>query len=135
MMNNMVKMTDRILNTLYQFIGQSGSFGGFSFNGNYFMKNEDFFAMYRHFIKTGENLLDFYSDCIYLSWDYDSKMEGHGCQIQVLSPDDHIKLSLGINQLEKLNLLDSDTISNIRGMAKLKLREYHLQAKRDRKKK
>lgn len=128
-------MTEKILNTLFQFLGQSGSFEGLTFAGYYNMEYEHFSVMYKHFIETGENLLDVYSDCMHLRWDYDGQMEGHGGQIQVLCPDEYTRLVLGVKQLEKLRLIDSDEIYQVMGMAKIKLREYHLLAEREKKRK
>lgn len=53
---------------LLQFINTSNTFSGFVFNGMYDMDSDVFIKIFKHFIKTGENLLDGYSDIIYLSW-------------------------------------------------------------------
>lgn len=51
-----------------EFIGNSKTFNGIEFSGNYTMKIEHFSEMLYHYIKCGENLLDIYSDVVYNSW-------------------------------------------------------------------
>lgn len=57
------------------FIKESATFNGFTFNGHYTMNNDDFFAMLNYYNETKINLLDDYSRAIYLKWDYENITE------------------------------------------------------------
>jgi hypothetical protein len=51
------------------FIRQSGTFAGFDFAGHYMMPPDNFVAIFKHYLETGENLLDAYSTVKYLLMD------------------------------------------------------------------
>lgn len=51
-----------------KFLKDSTTFGGFTFNGHYTMPTNDFFLMYEYYQSTGINLLDDYSNMIYVEW-------------------------------------------------------------------
>lgn len=53
---------------LKEFVSDSQSFIGMTFNGCYTMDTDVFLDMFSHYIKTGENYLDEYSEMNWLSW-------------------------------------------------------------------
>ena len=57
--------------TMKQFLKQSKTFNGITFSGCYNMPLNHFEAIYFHYLKTNENLLDDYSTVIYKCWDND----------------------------------------------------------------
>jgi len=53
---------------LKEFLSESETLEGISFNGSYNMPYDDFFRLFDHFIKTGECLLDIYTNVTHLLW-------------------------------------------------------------------
>lgn len=53
---------------LKEFVSDSQSFIGITFNGCYTMDTDNFLVMFSHYIETGENYLDEYSEMTWLSW-------------------------------------------------------------------
>lgn len=53
---------------LEKFISSSSSFDSFTFQGCYGMNKSNFIFAFEHFIDTGENFLDEYSELIWLNW-------------------------------------------------------------------
>ncbi len=58
------------MNKLEEFIGNSKTLKGIEFHGNYTMSRHVFMKLLKTFIETGENLLDDYSNYIYLTWEH-----------------------------------------------------------------
>lgn len=52
------------------FIEKSKTFNSFVFNGCYDMDRDVFFRAYEYYQNTGKNILDDFSNMIYLDWDY-----------------------------------------------------------------
>jgi len=63
---------------LLDFVKGSNHFCGFTMYGHFDMPREYFNIAYEHYLKTGENVLDEYSDIIYLSWDIKDFIFGNG---------------------------------------------------------
>lgn len=53
---------------LEKFVNDSQTFAGFTFNGLYTMNTDAFLKMFSHYVETGENYLDEYSEMTWLSW-------------------------------------------------------------------
>ena len=62
------KQADFVVNILKKFLLSSDTFCGITFSGCYDMNMDDFFELLHHYIKTGENNLDIYSEIIHASW-------------------------------------------------------------------
>jgi hypothetical protein len=56
------------LSQLRSFLKESETFAGITFQGMYDMDNECFFDALEHYLDTGENVLDEYSEIQWLSW-------------------------------------------------------------------
>jgi hypothetical protein len=54
------------------FLEKSQTLQGVAFSGNYTMSSDVFLALYSHYEKTGENLLDAYSEVLYAIWEANS---------------------------------------------------------------
>lgn len=54
---------------LKNFIDSSETFGSFTFCGMYDFGYENFFDAFNYYLKTGENVLDEYSDILYTCWE------------------------------------------------------------------
>lgn len=57
------------IDNLEIFVGESKTFGGFTFSGCYTMNNAVFAQLFKHFVETGENCLDDYTAFIHLFWE------------------------------------------------------------------
>ena len=78
------------------FLKGSKTFMGIDFIGNYTMPLSHFFKIYDHYKNTGENLLDDYSECVYLSWDIKEE-----CSFDL---DSFIRKSNSISKIRHLRL-------------------------------
>lgn len=94
------------MSKLNEFISNSKSFNGFEFRGNFTLLNE-FTDMYDIYLRDGVNLLDAYSDYVYLSW---GKMEVNECKTFEECDKLHESLSL----LRKYKLVDPDDLCDAR---------------------
>lgn len=56
------------MENLKKFISQSETFGSFDFSGCYSMRSDVFYSIYDYYLKTNINLLDDYSNMVYLGW-------------------------------------------------------------------
>ena len=54
---------------LREFIESSSQFAGFTMNGLYGISTDEFLIAFRHFVDTGENVLDEHAEIIHLKWD------------------------------------------------------------------
>jgi hypothetical protein len=59
-----------MIDSLREFLKGSKTFAGITFQGMYGMDTETFLGMLKHFVETGENHLDEYSEMTWLSWGY-----------------------------------------------------------------
>ena len=57
------------MRNIKKFVNESETFTGFSFQGEYGMDTDMFIMLFEHYLKTGENFLDVYSELIWLTWD------------------------------------------------------------------
>lgn len=94
------------MSKLNDFIGGSKTFTGFEFKGNYNIVRS-FLLMYDIYLNENINLLDAYSDYIYLSWE---KMEGN--ESKTFEECDRLYNSLSL--LRKYKLVDPDNLSDAR---------------------
>lgn len=62
------------MSKLEDFLNESETFAGVTFNGMYTMPLKAFIMAWEHYKETGENVLDEYSRLVYLSWMDDSRL-------------------------------------------------------------
>ena len=98
-----------------KFLDGSKSFNGIVCSGNYTIPMEHFFVLYNHFKKTGNNLLDAYSDCVYWSWYDDDCTIDHG---------EYNAISESMSQIRALRLPNFDLLIDSRINAKNALKRH-----------
>jgi len=108
------------MSELRQFIGDSKTFNSFVFNGLYSMSSNDFIALYEHFQRTGENLLDSYSRIIYLEWD----IAEHRLHQFMYDDDDYCILLKDLNKLEGASFFSPEKHKYYRDFIVAKYQEY-----------
>lgn len=96
------------MDKLYQFIKGSTTFAGFTFRGNYDMPSDIFIKLYDHYLVTGENHLDTYSELQHALWEIDDSQERTHDYVWCNKMESYISIS------RKLKLFDVDKISEIR---------------------
>lgn len=97
-----------------EFIEGSNTFNGFSFNGCYYMSRDIFFKLLNIYIETGENLLDDYSNYIYLRWENPSIHEPY----YPIDKCDRVGQSL--SNLRRHKIVDPEDLADQRA----KIKEY-----------
>jgi len=110
------------MSKLNEFISESKTFNGFEFIGCYTIKNK-FLMMYDVFLNDGINLLDCYSDYIYLSWIKDLMSE-----YKTYEECDKIGDSLSL--LRRYKICDCDDLADQRARLKIVRNNYqrHLES-------
>ena len=85
---------------MINFLKESSTFGGIYFSGNYDMSLDELGILYNHYEETGENLLDSYSEIIYLSWKKGEQLFMDGARY-----NNTIET---VNKLRQIGLIDTD---------------------------
>jgi hypothetical protein len=112
---------------LQSFVTSSETFNGFTFNGHYNMPEGIFIKLYNHYLTTGENYLDLYSELQYLLWE---KKEGYDYVHDFAECD---KLDQYVSIARRLKLMDHYDLMDIRSYIRecwIRYRDY-LERKRN----
>jgi len=104
--------------TLSRFVGKSKTFDSFSFKGCYGMSLITFTKLFNHFTKTGENLLDAYSEFIYLTWENPEENR------KLYTYDHYEKIDNYLSSIRRLRIVDSEIILQQRDKIKVYRRRY-----------
>ena len=107
------------MHKLEQFVRESTTFNSFVFIGHYDMKIDHFMALYKHYNETGENLLDAYSNFMYLYWDAENKDD------DTISPINFAKQQSYLSKLRKLRIVNPDNLKVARNELRGQLRRYY----------
>lgn len=102
---------------LDRFTREAKTFAGFTFSGLYDIESGDFMIMYQHYIDTGENLLDRYSDVMYLTWE-DSYSSN------VMDEEKYLSINSGINHPIIQSLFPARRIEHCRSLSKKQYDRY-----------
>lgn len=92
---------------LQEFTKKSETFNGFEFSGHYSMSTDLFISLFKHYVETGENCLDDYSEYIYLKWRDVSGMD-------MCSNDEYEHISKALSRLRRLRIIDPDDLGEQR---------------------
>lgn len=92
------------MGNLNNFISESKTFNGFEFIGCYTIR-ENFIKMFEIYSETGVNLLDDYSEFIYLMWRKND---------EVLSYEECDKISNSLSLLRRYKIVDPDELSVVK---------------------
>ena len=90
------------MDKIKSFLNESNTFAGITFNGLYTIHDEHFFKLFSHYIKTGINLLDVYSNCVYWSW-----------EASRITESEYNEAIKDINCIKMLELFDEKKINTI----------------------
>jgi hypothetical protein len=99
------------METLKKFIAGSNSFCAFSFQGRYDMDEDMFLKLYDHYLKTGENYLDVYSELMWLKWQIGQiKIKSSSYSpVEIHDSNECDKLKKYVAISRKLNFFDNET--------------------------
>lgn len=117
-----------------EFINKSKTFIGFDFSGNYTMPKNDFIIMFNYYYETGINLLDDYSNMIYLSWDYNQLQHEFCIDLDKIreyqKSQSRLRKSMLFNQdwLSEKRTIISELIEKYRSFHEYKLNNKRLEA-------
>lgn len=92
------------MRTLKNFFGKSRTFSGVSFEGCYDMPLDHVHIMFNHFQRTGENLLDDYSNCYHIQ---------HMLPEVVLDESDRAQFDNSLSRIRRIGLLSPEDVSSI----------------------
>lgn len=104
---------------LHEFVSNSQTFNGFEFKGCYGMSNDLFIKLFKHYIETGENLLDDYSRYVYLKWE--NPTENNRCCDQ----EEFNKLDQSLSLLRRSKIINGDQTHEERDKLKIYLKRYY----------
>lgn len=102
------------MDKLKSFICDSKTFGGFAFDGCYTMSRDVFFKLMNVYLQTGENLLDNYSDYIYLKWE---EVSTHGSYYNIGECD---RVGESLSNLRRHKIVNPEDLADQRD----KLKEF-----------
>ena len=103
---------------MIDFLKESDSFVGIAFRGQYYIQIEHFEAMYNHYLKTGENLLDDYNRVTHEIW---SSRSDKAC---IYYEDEYEKVRNSISKIRSLGIVDADDIHDAIRSANQKISRY-----------
>ncbi len=106
--------------SIIKFLSNSETFNGFVFQGCYTMDGDTLHSLYLYYKRTGENLLDIYSNFIYLLWDADDDVHGY-----YKTPDQYVIERSGLSKLRKLGIVDPDDLRTARVQLRKHLIGYY----------
>ena len=109
---------------LQEFINGSKTFGSITFVGCYSMSINTFLKLFNHYKNTGENLLDIYSEHVYLNWDYDEASYSRH-YMKEITPDEFCEIQRGLSKLRRLNICDVDDLRTARVELRKQLLNYY----------
>lgn len=90
---------------MIEFLEESETFNGITFSGCYDMPISHFEQLYNHYKKTGDNLLDAYSNMIHTSWDGDSPI--------LIDGNQYNKRMQNVSKIRRLKLFDTDFVYKV----------------------
>ncbi len=102
---------------MINFLNGSKTFGGIHFRGNYDMDLNVFGLLYEHYSETGENLLDCYSEYVYLTWEGIIKYE--------TTPDKFHATRSGLSRLRRIHAISGEKYREVRVRLRKQLKNYY----------
>ena len=103
---------------MIDFLKGSKTFGGICFVGHYDMPLDHFEILYNHYQKTGENLLDSYSNVVYTSWEENDDRE------YLIDGKKFNEMTTSVLKMRRLNLFDSSVLDMVLRISDDKYQRY-----------